>query len=370
VEAFRIVEQNFFRAGTGWFQEYNRVPMRWLLPLLSFMFLTNNAICAANPAPSDRASLKGSDWFPYVLSKIAPLESWTFEASSADIKRENYSSDTSYQMSLKNTWDFPRFCFDLFRPKPEAFVTLVNAARAYQGGVIWELHDNCISAFASQPGYVGFTRSGKNDDSVDMDDLLKKFEEIAKNPPKADPEFVKKALADIPQFCRFLDEKLGLKDKEPQQFNSQWLTKAGLRKYPTGNEDFMEGGSWSVALSREPEKLGDDRTATAATAQYLNFGVGDTEMTSILEELGVNWDEYQNANDMGVVASNYRQLAKLVDETADIYYAPEEADALLNDCLRAQEVVSRPESIRGLDKLIRIARWAKQSGLGIYFGGQ
>ena len=132
----------------------------------------------------------------------------------------------------------------------------------------------------------------------------------------------------------------------------------------------MEGGSWSVALSREPEKLGDDRADIAAAAQDLNFGVGGMEMTSILEELGVNWNTYQNANDMGAVASNYRQLAKLVDETTDVYYSPKEAEALLNDCFRAQEIVKRPESIRGLDKLIRIARWAKESGMGIYFGGQ
>ncbi len=89
-----------------------------------------------------------------------------------------------------------------------------------------------------------------------------------------------------------------------------------------------------------------------------------------MEELGVNWEKYRETGDLGIVTSDYPQLARLIDELDDVVYSPDAAEALFSECIRAEEVVKRPESIRGLDKLLRIARRAQQSKLGIYFMGE
>ena len=322
------------------------------------------AITANHPVPTARADLKGSDWFPYVMSKIAPLEWWAFEASPGDVKRENYQNDFSFRMAVRDTWDFPRFCFSMFRPKPEGYAALLNIVRGYKGGVIWLFHDDCISAFASLPTFYAPAPEGTK-----VEDVIKQIEEAAKNPPKGDPEFVKKAMADLPNFCSYLEDQLGLKEKQPQQFDQQWLTKEGLSKHPPDGENFLEAGSWSVALGRNPKQLANERTPSP-NAEYLSFGVSAQGTGSVLEELGVNWEKYQTTNDLGPVSSEYPQLSKLIDDNSDVIYSPDEAEALLNECVRADKVVKNPASIRTLDKLIRIARWAHTSGYGIYFGGQ
>ncbi|MGZ4816010.1 MAG: hypothetical protein ACXVZV_11415 [Terriglobales bacterium] len=337
--------------------------------ILLIACLTSGALCSdAHRVPTNRADLKGGDWFPYVISKLAPLQTWTFEASPSAIKRENYSSDSSFQMSLHNTWDFPRFCFKLFRPKPEVLAALLNSASSSQDGVFWQYHDNCISAYASQPGYIGFAQgTGSGAQETSMEETLKRFEELDRNPPKADPEFVKKAMATIPQFCQQLEKRLDVTNKDPQQFDLQWLSKEGLRKHPPEPEDFFEPGSWQVVLAREPARIAQQVSNTSPSNQYLSFGITGSESTSILEELGVNWERYSESGDMGAATSEYPQLTRFVDTMADIVFSPDEAEALLGECLRAREKVVRPESIRGLDKLFRIASRAENQKLGIYF---
>jgi hypothetical protein len=48
------------------------------------------------------------------------------------------------------------------------------------------------------------------------------------NPQRADPEFVKRVMADLPGFCAYLETGLGLRDKSPIDFDAQWLTREGL----------------------------------------------------------------------------------------------------------------------------------------------
>ena len=50
-------------------------------------------------------------------------------------------------------------------------------------------------------------------------------------------------------------------------------------------------------------------------------------------------------------------------------YEPNEGASFLVELRRAQQIVTEPRSIRGLDNLIRLARWAQKLNLGIYFGG-
>jgi hypothetical protein len=56
--------------------------------------------------------------------------------------------------------------------------------------------------------------------------------------------------------------------------------------------------------------------------------------------------------------------------TEDTIYEHDEIDALLAEYLKAQAKLKDPQAIRGLDNLIRIARWAQKLKTGIYFGGQ
>src|SRR5438067_46561 len=103
--------------------------------------------------PKDRAQLSNGDWFPYVISKLSPLEWWSFAASSAEVRREDYPSDWGYELAKQNTWEFPRFCFSLFRPNPEVFSSLLEKVEQYEGDVVWVMHDNCIVAMSFHPTF-------------------------------------------------------------------------------------------------------------------------------------------------------------------------------------------------------------------------
>jgi hypothetical protein len=107
---------------------------------------------ATHPVPKDRTALTDGEWFPHVLSKLAPLEWWSYQESNADVKRKDYASDWRFQLARQNTWEFPRFCFSLYRPSNESFTALLRAVEEYQGAVVWHMHDDCIGAWPSKGG--------------------------------------------------------------------------------------------------------------------------------------------------------------------------------------------------------------------------
>lgn len=87
--------------------------MRTLVILL-FLILASEGRAMTfqeHTVPTDRGTLKGGAWFPYVIGKLAPLEWWSYQESISDVKREEYRSDWSYELARQNTWEFPRFCF-------------------------------------------------------------------------------------------------------------------------------------------------------------------------------------------------------------------------------------------------------------------
>lgn len=315
-------------------------------------------MAAVRPVPKNRGTITGGEWFPYVISKIAPLESWAFVASMGDVKLEYYSSDFSYQLARQNTWEFPRFCFSMFRPRVEDWIALYKAVNQYEGGTAWLMHDGCIAAIAAK-GFTGYA-------PILSEEGMKALEEAIRNPPKADPEFVKKAMADIPNFCGYLEKRLGLTDKAPVDFDPRWLTREGLAESRGELDDFFEPGDWSVFLARDPV-LFAKTSRTSPADRALRFGIGMLEHGELFTELGAEWkdrDQQQPA------LTQYPLLSRLGDITSNATYAPDEVDSFLAELLRAQQVVRDPKSIRGLDKLIRIAKWAQKFQLGIYFGGQ
>jgi len=127
--------------------------VRIFVLLLSFFLASEGSAMTLQQyaVPTSRSTLKGGAWFPYIIGKLAPLEWWSYQESISDVKREEYRSDSSYQLARQNTWEFPRFCFSMFRPSEESFRALLNAVKDYEGAVAWVMHDDCIGAFKAKP---------------------------------------------------------------------------------------------------------------------------------------------------------------------------------------------------------------------------
>jgi hypothetical protein len=328
------------------------------LVLLLLTIPVGDAMAAVPAIPKNRNELTGGAWFPYVISKVAPLESWTFAASLADVKRKNYSSDSDYRSDRRNTWQFPRFCFHMFRPRVKDWAALREAIDQYEGSVVWVMFGDCITAMASKPTFIA---------PILSDEGMKKLEDAIRNPPKADSEFVKKAMADIPSFCGYLEKTLGLEEKIPVDFDPQWLTRKGLAQSRGEFEEFVEPGDWPVFLARDPNVYAKTGKQTSQADRTLSIGIGMSEQGVLFKELGARWG---SGRERQPILPDYRLLSRLDDITSSAIYAPDEISSLLAEYSRAEQVVREPQSIRGLDKLIRIAKWAQQLQLGIYFAGQ
>lgn len=314
-----------------------------------------------HPVPKERSELRGGEWFPYVLSKIAPLEWWSYQESIADVKREDYRSDWRFQLARQNTWEFPRFCFFLFRPSPDSFMALLRAVDEYQGVVAWQMHDDCIGAWPSKPISVGLRR---------LEQDAQRLEEFARNPLKPDPAFVKKAIADIPPFCAYLEQRLGLRERAPTDFDARWLTREGLAQSRGEFEEFFEPGDWTVFLARDPNTYAKTFQPTSSADRSLSIGIGMFEQGELFHELGAKWDTEKNGTQGQPVLPNFPLLSRLSDIASDATYEPNEVAPFLAELVRAQRSVKEPRSIRGLDILIRVTRWAEKLKVGIYFGGQ
>ena len=193
------------------------------------------------------------------------------------------------------------------------------------------------------------------------------MEDSIRNPPKADPEFVKKAMADIPSFCEYVEKTLGLEEKIPVDFNPRWLTREGLEQSRGEFEEFIEPGDWPVFLARDPKVYAKTGKETSQMDRRLSLGIGMSEQGRLFKELGARWERDRESQPL---LPDYPLLSRLDDITSDAFYEPDEINSLLAEYNRAEQVVKDPRSIRGLDKLIRIAKWAQKLKLGIYFSGQ
>jgi hypothetical protein len=335
--------------------------MRTFALLLTLLSITTTGMSIEHAVPTNRSELKDGEWFPYVISKIAPLERWRFATSPEDLRKSDFASDFEYQSAIRDSSSFPRFCFSLFRPKPELWRALLAAVENQTGPVFWQFNGDCLAAY---PRKLTFMAPITSDE--DIREMMRRIEEAQRNPPQPDLEFVKKAMADIPRFCGYLEHRLALIDKEPEQFDPAWLTREGLRSHPAQFEDFIESGSWSVALTRNPNS--DSRSQLKDI--YLNFGISAWGAEKLLKSLGADWDKYVRSGNSGPIVAEYPILSQFDDETADVIVSPKQVQALLKECFKAEGHVKDAPSIRVLDKFIRIARWAEKLQVGIYFGGQ
>jgi hypothetical protein len=341
--------------------------MRIFLILLSLLLACegNAMTFQQHTVPTSRSTLKHGEWFPHVIGKLAPLEWWSYQESISDVKRKDYRSDWSYQLARQNTWEFPRFCFLMFRPSAETARALLNAVRDYEGSVAWVMHDDCIGAWKAKPTSHGMVLlpPGKFMSAEEIE----KHNQSLRQPP--DSAFVEKAVADIPAFCSYLETRLGLTDRDPQQFDPRWLTAEGLAQSKENFEDFVEPGTWSVFLARDPDIYAKTSKPTSPVDRSVGMSFGMFQGEELFKELGVEWKRGNGESDATPVVPGFPLLSRLCDITSDATYQPGEVAQLRSEILRAQQIAKMPRSIRALDNLIRIARWAEKLNVGIYFGG-
>jgi hypothetical protein len=315
--------------------------------------------------PIDRSTLKGGAWFPYVISKLAPLEWWGYHESISDVRREEYLSDQSYELDRQNTWEFPRFCFSMFRPSKEVLAALQNAVKDYEGSVAWVMHDDCIGAWKAKPTSDGFVMLPPSEHMSSEE--IERHNQALRQPPEA--AFIEKAVADIPVFCSYLEKRLGLTERDPRQFDPRWLTAEGLAQSKGDFEDFVEPGEWSVFLARDPDTYAKTSKPTSPVDRSVGMSFGMFQGEELFKELGAESNKNNLGRDESSIVPSFPLLSRLSDVTSDATYQPGEVAQLLLEIHRAQQIAKGRRSIRALDNLIRVARWAEQLNVGIYFGG-
>jgi hypothetical protein len=318
------------------------------------------------PVLTNRDNLKGGLWFPYAVSKLAPLEWWSYEESISDVKRENYRSDSSYELARQNTWEFPRFCFQMFRPSEASIRALLSAVGDYEGPVAWVMHDDCIAAWKNKPTSQGLVMLPP--DKAMSPEEIERHNQSLRQPPAS--AFVEKAVADIPAFCSYLEKRLALTEQAPQQFDPRWLTAEGLAQSKGDYEDFVEPGTWSVFLARDPDTYAKTFKPTSQVDRSVGLSFGMFQGDELFSQLGVKWKGVSGEDmDVACVIPGFPMLSRLCDVVQDATYQPDEVAQFLSEIHRAQRIAKGRRSIRALDNLVRIARWAEKLNVGIYFGG-
>src|SRR5262249_57899460 len=116
---------------------------------------------------------------------------------------------------------------------------------------------------------------------------VEKHNESLRHPP--DTAFVEKAVADIPLFCLYLEKRLGLTERDPQQFDPRWLTAEGLAQSKGEFEDFVEPGTWSVFLARDPDTYAKTFKPTSPADRSLGLSMTMSQQDDLFKELGAVW---------------------------------------------------------------------------------
>ena len=192
-----------------------------------------------------------------MLAKLAPLEEWNVILSSEDRS-------------------VPRFCFQFLRIPPEALARLFIALDGYHGPVIWSPMNSCISAFVQMPRFIGL---GPTPENLTAEESRKKWAD-AIPPPQPDPEFVQKAVSDIPRLCQYLEAQLDLADRVPKDFDAKAVTKDALADLPGTFDNSLEAGDHMPKAKPVPGqpielKPGDRPQPSFRSRRFRNGGSPD-----------------------------------------------------------------------------------------------
>jgi hypothetical protein len=228
------------------------------------------------------------------------------------------------------------------------------------------MHDDCIGAWKAKSTF--YRAAPLPSDKPMSPEEIEKHNQALRQPP--DSDFIEKAVADIPAFCSYLEHRLGLTEHAPQQFDSRWLTAEGLAQSKGDFEDFFEPGTWSVFLARDPDAYAKTFKPTSPVDRSVSMSFGMLQGDELFTELGVEWkNSDREETGAAPVAPGFPLLSRLCDATIDATYQPDEIARLLLETIRAQQIAKGRRSIRALDNIIRVARWAERLNVGIYFGG-
>jgi hypothetical protein len=125
----------------------------------------------------------------------------------------------------------------------------------------------------------------------------------------SDATFIEKTVADIPVFCSYLEKRLGLTERDPQQFNPRRLT--AERTSP----DFLEPGTSSVFLARAPDTYDKTFKPTSPIDRSLNLGMTMSQQDDLFKELGAKLNSQNATPNPG-----FPILSRLSDFTLDPIY--------------------------------------------------
>ena len=79
-------------------------------------------------------------------------------------------------------------------------------------------------------------------------------------------------------------------DRDPQQFDSRWLTAEGLAQSKGEFEDFVEPGTWSVFLARDPDTYAKTYAPTLPADRSVDLSMTKSQQNELFKELGAEWN--------------------------------------------------------------------------------
>lgn len=267
------------------------------------------------------------------MSKIAPLERW----------------DVSW--SLRG----PNVCWHLFRPSPKQVRELWSVISGFKGHTQWHGVDNCLVAFSGQE-FLALPTATAFRTPLHITPLTAQVTEEEAN-------------SDLEQLAIEIEKQLALRDVAPTSFSDWLLTKEGLRQSHGPFEDFLEGGQRLAYLIVDP-KSSEVFTPTEADIR-LHFEPMDDEITAICGDIvgaDLTRRKFQTMTNEEAerIQVSYPFFWEVADYYDGAYLSPHEARALYEECLALEQMVSSPKSLRGMDKLKRIANWAVVKNYGVF----
>jgi hypothetical protein len=179
-----------------------------------------------------------------------------------------------------------------------------------------------------------------------------------------------KLASDVLGLAAAIEEKLHLTNAQPHVFSAAQLNKEGLAKTPDSFQDFDDGGELTVYLVTEPGR--QDEFEVSEHDVLLHFGPREEELIEILGEivgkdLTSGHGQILTPNEKEKIGLHYPTLFAISNYYEDSYLSPDQAGHLYQECETLANSTSSVKALRGLDKLMRIGRWASEKKYGLLF---
>ena len=308
----------------------------------------------------NRDQIEAEEWFPYVLSKLYPIE-WMQFASQPD----------------QHGAQAPRFCWRYRPSDSSAYNRVEQAVSEFHGEVLWRLYAGylrcCIAAV---------TLAGPSGGYLQTPPDLNPPEKHAV--PAPDPALLAKAVEEIPKLCQHIEQRLGLRNVLPKPFAPESDGACQQKPLPRDLEDFVEPGMHVVWLVRDTAEFESHSGPASRSDRMLHFGVTRQEWQTIFLEV-LNADEQKHGNlpnmppgqsrtaypaEPKAKVRAYPVLSRTRRYLYDLIFETGEVRLLRQECQHAMARTSSPVALRGLEKLSRICAEAIRLGLGIYMMSQ